>query len=122
MSDFQCSRCLVSFRRKDKLKKHNQRKFPCKEAKKNLPQLTSINLNLPHIAKCQKTGVCKYCEISYTLKNKNRHLRNHCLKVPITVKNQLIEKYNKHKKNNQNKISLLDPKGNKIIHLKTVNC
>ena len=130
-STHKCSRCLKEFKFPYMLKKHLQRKFPCKEAKKdlpqltsinlNLPQLTSINLNLPHTEKNQKTGVCEFCNLNYTLKNKNRHLRNHCLKVPIGVKKQLIEKYNKHKKNKQNQISLFDPNDTKFIQNNNIN-
>ena len=31
MSEFQCPRCLIYFRRKDYLQKHLKRKFPCIE-------------------------------------------------------------------------------------------
>ena len=110
-STHKCSRCLKEFKFPYMLKKHLQRKFPCKEVEIKIPQLTSIYLNLPHNEKKQKSSICEFCNLNYTIKNKNRHLRSQCLKVPITVKKQLIEKYNKHKKNKQNQISLFDTNG-----------
>ena len=67
MSNKTCERCKKTFKYPYMLKKHLMRKYPCKGLEKNLPQFTSINLNLPHTEKNQKTGVCEFCNLNYTI-------------------------------------------------------
>ena len=67
MSSFQCQRCHQVFTRAYNLKRHQERKNPCKPVDKkketiyqiyhNLPQLTTIYHNLPQL-KIQK--IIKY--------------------------------------------------------------
>ena len=134
MSNKTCKKCKKEFNFPYMLKKHLMRKYPCKEWKKNLPQLTSINLNLPQLTSINLRGenkeftVCKFCKESISKKNIRRHLRNICIGISETEKNNLIDKYNRHKKNKNNKIALIKKNknnnniiNNNIIHNTTNN-
>ena len=127
MSNKTCERCCKIFKFPYMLKKHLMRKYPCKELKKNLPQLTSINLNLPHLTSlnltenCKDFTECEFCKESISKKNIRRHLRNNCLKIPKDKKNQIIEKYNKHKRNKNNQIAIVNNTTNNISINNTTN-
>ena len=104
MSNYNCFRCNRTFRRKDYLTKHLQRKFPCKDAnlietsikseigysKKNIQNIQKISenirinsdikniVNLTHnklISPSNTTFICKYCNSVFKYKcNLSRHI------------------------------------------------
>lgn len=123
MSGKTCMRCLKVFKYPYLLKKHNERKFPCKVVENeiriktnlNQPKPTQTNLNQPkptsknkeiinydksgdkHIILCDKNVICEYCNKEIHKNMINRHYRKGCLKIPKSVKNRIIEKYEKNK-------------------------
>ena len=124
MSKKVCLRCYKEFNFPYMLKKHMERKYPCKERNNNLPQFTSINLNLPQLTsinltiphkKKEEKIICTFCCISISKKNKRRHLRNNCLKISVNEKNNIIEKYNTHKRNKNNQIAIISKTVNNNI-------
>jgi hypothetical protein len=119
MSSFQCQRCHQKFTRAYNLKRHEERKNPCKPVDKkketiyhNLPQFTTINHNLPQfttienpknnkIPKKDKTSdkvECKWCNKKVHKKALARHYRTACIMIPKKNQNSLINKYNNHKR------------------------
>jgi len=119
MSSFQCKRCHQIFTRAYNLKRHEERKNPCKPVEKKketinhiLPQLTTINHNLPHLTTLKKTNIeknkkndkssekieCEWCKKKVHKKGLTRHYRLACPMIPKKYKITLINKFNSHKK------------------------
>ena len=81
----------------------------------NLPQFTSINLNLPQMSKTSIVSIkkdkskcnCKYCNTEISAKNKIRHYITSCLDIPDKIKIKLIDKHNNNSRTKE-KIDLLD--------------
>ena len=48
MSEFKCTRCHISFRRKDYLQKHLQRKYPCKVVEIEILKKESLRITENH--------------------------------------------------------------------------
>lgn len=117
MSSFQCKRCHQIFTRAYNLKRHEERKNPCKPVVQNLttsyhlepPHTTSYHLEPPHTtsqknkknvnSKTSDKIECKWCKNEISKKMMNRHLRNSCLIIPKNVRNRMIEIYTKNKRN-----------------------
>jgi len=103
------------------LKRHGERKTPCKEVeKKNIeithpdpprptqthrdpPRPTQTHLTTfkeschPTIIKTTDKVECEWCNILVTKKMINRHHRNTCFSIKEIVRKKLLEKYNKNK-------------------------
>jgi len=114
MNVFTCEKCNRKFRRKDYLKKHIGRKFPCKEVKKKISIKESLRITKNHQEslritknhqesfyikkKKKKEFDCEYCNKKISKRLINRHQREVCIKIPKLVKHNLIDKYNNNKK------------------------
>jgi len=116
MSSFQCKRCHQVFTRAYNLKRHEERKNPCKPVVQKLttsyhlepPHTTSYHLEPPGTTsqKIKKNTnnttsdklECKWCKTEISKKMMNRHLRNSCLIIPKNVRNRMIEIYTKSKR------------------------
>lgn len=125
MPHFNCELCNFSSKSKYNYERHletNKHKKAIIERKKNLHQLTSININLHQLTsidindknKKEKIKIienkiiektkknvktkCKYCNSDVIKNNLRRHYRTTCLKIPKSDKELIIDKYNNHKK------------------------
>ena len=113
MPSVNCLRCQKEFKFPYLLKRHMERKNPCKVVniqieKKESPRTTENHREPPRTTEnhreplqlkiYKKQQRCEYCNIIITSKTKNKHQREACLKIPKTIKNNLIEKYNRNKK------------------------
>ena len=107
---YKCECCNYETKLKSNYERHlktNKHKNKISECDNNLPQLTSINLNLPQLTSVNlndknKDEVnyvkCKYCDKQVSYKNLRRHYRTTCIEIPKKDKENLIDKYNNHKK------------------------
>ena len=108
-----CLRCEKEFKFPYLLKRHNERKFPCKAVVKKTENEDPSRITKNHqeslrITKNHQESLplelyknkhpCEYCNKNISKRLLNRHQRDTCLKIPKTIKNNLIEKYNKNKK------------------------
>ena len=110
MPSFSCERCCREFGRKDYLQKHLQRKYPCKpmEFKQSPKTITKNHQESPRITENHQEShqpeldsnltPCEYCCKNITKRLMNRHHRDNCKKIPKSVKNNLLERYNNNKK------------------------
>ena len=132
MVNYNCNLCNFNSKIKSHYERHlntNKHKKKISECDNNLPQLTSINLNLPQLTsinlndknkdevKCVK---CKYCNNQVSYKNLRRHYRTTCIEIPKKDKENLIDKYNNHKKTTKT-LALINNKNNTIKTINTNN-
>ena len=132
MSEFKCSICQISFRRKDYLQKHLQRKYPCKvveieNPKKRITEnhreslrITENHSNKNEPINEEKYAACEYCNISILKRSLNRHQRNSCLSIPNSKHKKLVEKYNNNKKH-KNALSIINNNNTTINNNNTTN-
>ena len=142
MCDNICSRCQKQFKFPYLLKKHKERKFPCKVVKKikgtktnlNLPKPTQTNLNQPkptskkkeftkNINSSEKNNIlciknikCEYCNKEFHRNMINRHYRKGCLKIPKVIKNRIIERY----ENNRNHLKAIELRKTDIKNINNI--
>ena len=117
----ECEKCNRSFKYPWMLKRHGERKTPCKEVEKKYiekthpdpprptqthpdpPRPTQTHLTTfkgschPLIIKTTDKVECEWCNILVTKKMINRHHRNTCFSIKEIVRKKLLEKYNKNK-------------------------
>ena len=108
-----CFRCSKEFKFPYLLKRHNERKYPCKVVENGFlekePLRTTQNHSEPlrttqnhleslAIVSSEKKTNCEYCNQNINKKMLKRHQREHCLSIPNKIKKKLLEKYNKNRK------------------------
>ena len=78
---FNCLRCLKSFKTKWHIKRHNDRKIPCKvvdfkdgKPKVNIAGLTK-NKEKNSINECKKIYICMYCNKEYNYKQSKQCIK-----------------------------------------------
>ena len=113
-----CDICKKVFKYPYLLKRHNDRKFPCKEAlhpsaSLSIPEHPSASLSI--LVESKKIVNCKYCNLEIRKSNLKRHYRNSCNSIPKQIKENLISNFNK-----TSKTKLISNKSN-INHTNNTN-
>lgn len=99
---FTCTRCEECFKRKQNLKRHLDRKYPCKEKKVKKGKIIKKDIENIHKedVKLSRNSVvdCDFCKQNVSTKNIKRHYRNTCTLIPENKRQFFINKYNNNKK------------------------
>lgn len=108
-----CDRCCKKFKFPYLLKRHCERKFPCKvvineSCKKEPLRITenhreSLRITENHSESLslvlKETKICcTYCNLLVVKRLLKRHQRETCLSIPENLQNRLVKKYNKNRK------------------------
>ena len=103
MSFHICLRCCKEFKFPYLLKRHSDRKYPCKVLENEIHQKEPLRTTQNHLKPLvlvlsNKQAECEYCNQNVNKKMLKRHQREHCLSIPNKIKKKLLEKYKKNRK------------------------